>query len=60
MITQQIIYWIMSTFQNIKINGNRFKQINRIRKPRIKAKINFIGRLTRNEGAIMFFIIEKS
>ena len=28
--------------------------------PDLKQKINFIGRLTRNEGATMFFIIEKS
>ena len=28
--------------------------------PDLKQQINLIGRLTRNEGAIMFFIIEKS
>ena len=28
--------------------------------PDLKQKINFIGRLTRNEGATMFFVIEKS
>ena len=28
--------------------------------PDLKQQINFIGRLERNEGATMFFIIEKS
>ena len=28
--------------------------------PDLKQQINFIGRFTRNEGAIIFFIIEKS
>ena len=28
--------------------------------PDLRQQINFIGRLTRNEGSTMFFIIEKS
>ena len=35
------------------------KQIE-LENPDLKQQINLIGRLTRNEGAIMFFIIEKS
>ena len=35
------------------------KQIQ-LENPDLKQKINFIGRLKRNEGAAMFFIIEKS
>ena len=34
------------------------KQIQ-LENPDLKQQINFIGRLTRNEGATMFFIIEK-
>ena len=35
------------------------KQIE-LENPDLKQQINFIGRLERNEGATMFFIIEKS
>ena len=35
------------------------KQIE-LENPDLKQQINFIGRLQRNEGATMFFIIEKS
>ena len=35
------------------------KQIQ-LENPDLKQKINFIGRLKRNEGVAMFFIIEKS
>ena len=35
------------------------KQIE-LKNPDLKQQINFIGRLERNEGATMFFIIEKS
>ena len=35
------------------------KQIE-LENPDLKQQINFIGKLKRNEGAIMFFIIEKS
>ena len=35
------------------------KQIE-LENPDLKQQINFIGRLTRNEGATMFFIIENS
>ena len=45
MITRQAIYWIMNTF--LTLNSD------------LKQQINFIGRLTRNEGKPMFFIIEK-
>ena len=31
-----------------------------LKNPDLKQHINFIGRLTRNEGATVFFIIEKS
>ena len=34
------------------------KQIE-LENPDLKQQINFIGRLTRNKGATMFFIIEK-
>ena len=34
------------------------KQIE-LENPDLKQKINFIGRLERNEGATMFFVIEK-
>ena len=47
-------------FEALQINCNRFKQTDLIRKSWFKAKINFIGGLERNEGATMFFIIEKS
>ena len=45
MITRQAIYWIMNTF--LTLNSD------------LKQQIKFIGRLTRNEGKPMFFIIEK-
>ena len=32
---------------------------NELENPDLKQQINFIGRLERNEGATMFFIIEK-
>ena len=35
------------------------KQIE-LKNPDLKQQINFIGRLERNQGATMFFIIEKS
>ena len=35
------------------------KQIE-LENPDLKQQMNFIGRLERNEGATMFFIIEKS
>ena len=35
------------------------KQIE-LKNPESKQKINFIGRIKKNEGATMFFIIEKS
>ena len=31
-----------------------------LKKPGLKQQINFVGRLERNEGAKMFFIIEKT
>ena len=33
---------------------------NKVEKPDPRQQINFIGKLKRNEGATMFFIIEKS
>ena len=45
MITRQAIYWIMSNF--LTLNSD------------LRQQINLIGRLTRNEGKPMFFIIEK-
>ena len=61
MITRQVIYWIMSTFQNIcnLIAIDLSKQIE-LEHPDLKQQINFIGRTIRNERAQMFFIIEKS
>ena len=61
MITRQVIYWIMSTFQNIYnlIAIDLSKQIE-LEHPDLKQQINFIGRTIRNERAQMFFIIEKS
>ena len=61
MITRQVIYWIMSTFQNIcnLIAIDLSKQIE-LEHPDLKQQINFIGRTIRNERAKMFFIIEKS
>ena len=41
------------------MNCNRLKQIE-LENPDLKQQMNFIGRLERNEGATMFFIIEKS
>ena len=32
---------------------------NELENPDLKQQINFIGRIERNEGATMFFIIEK-
>ena len=61
MNTRQVIYWIMSTFQNIYnlIAIDLSKQIE-LEHPDLKQQINFIGRTIRNERAQMFFIIEKS
>ena len=56
--TQFIRLWIL--FKILQINCNRFKQVNWIRKPWLNKQNNFIGRLERNEGVTMFFIIEKS
>ena len=56
MIKQQVIYWIMNTFQSITIDLS--KQIE-LENPGLKL-FYFIGTLERNEGATMFFIIEKS
>ena len=41
------------------MNCNRLKQIE-LENPDLKQQMNFIGRLERNEGATVFFIIEKS
>ena len=41
------------------IAADSSKQIE-LESPDLKQQINFIGRLERNEGATMFFIIEKS
>ena len=55
---QFIGLWIL--FKTLKSNCKRFKQTNWIRKLWFKTTNNFTGRLERNEGATMFFIIEKS
>ena len=49
--------WIF--FKSLQTNCRRFKQTNWIRKPWFKTNY-FIGKLERNKGAAMFFIIEKS
>ena len=43
----------------IDLSKLKFKQTE-LENPDLKQQINFIGRLKRNEGATMFFIIEKS
>ena len=60
MITRQAICWIMSTFQSItKLFAIDLNKQIELENPDLK-QISFIGRLERNDGATMFFIIEKS
>ena len=47
-------------FKSLQTNCNKFEQKNWIIKPWFKTKNNFIGRLEEDNGATMFFIIEKS
>ena len=54
---QFIRLWIL--FKTLQIATDLRKQIE-LENPDLKQQINFIGRLERNEGATMFFIIEKS
>ena len=52
MITRLVIYSVAILFKEMQINWNRLKQLNSIR-------INFIGIVQEDNGAIMFFKIEK-
>ena len=60
MITRQGIYWIMSTFKTLQKIATDLRKQTESENPDLKQKINFLGRLTRDDGAKMFFIIEKS
>ena len=56
MITRQVVCWISKHYTLITSDLSKQTELeNRD----LKQKINIIGRLPRNEGATMFFIIEK-
>ena len=60
MITQLVIYWIMNTFQSYyKLIAMDLSKKIELENPDLKQQINFIGRLEKDNGAKMFFIIEK-
>ena len=60
MITQLVIYWIMNTFQSCyKLIAMDLSKKIELENPDLKQQINFIGRLEEDNGAKMFFIIEK-
>ena len=50
--------WIL--LKLLQINCNIFKQTNWTRKSWVKTANQFIGKLERDNGAAMLFIIEKS
>ena len=56
MITRQVVYWISKHYT--LITSDLSKQIE-LENRDLKQKINIIRRLPRNEGATIFFIIEK-
>ena len=61
MITQMVIYWIMNIFHNhYKLIAMDLSKQTELENPDLKQQINFIGKLERDEGATMFFIIKKS
>ena len=55
---QIIGLWVL--FKTVQINCNRLSKQIELENPDLKEQINFIGRFERNDGATMFFIIEKS
>ena len=55
MITQLIVYWIWK----IQLNCNSLSKQIGLENPDLKHQIACIGKLEENNGAIMFFIIEK-
>ena len=58
MIIQLVIYWILVIFKkNYKLIAIDLSKQNKLKDPQ---QINFIGNFSRNTGATMFFIIEKS
>ena len=46
--------------KHYKLTATDLGRQTELENPDLKQQINFIGRLKRNEGATMFFIIEKS
>ena len=46
--------------KHYKLIATDLSKQNELENPDLKQQINFIGRFERNEGATMFFIIEKS
>ena len=58
MITQLVIYWILViSKKNYKLIAIDLSKQTKLKDPQ---QINFIGKLLRNIGVTMFFIIEKS
>ena len=58
MIIQLVIYWILVIFKkNYKLIAIDLSKQNKLKD---QQQINFIGNFSRNTGATMFFIIEKS
>ena len=46
--------------KHYKLNATDLSKQIELENPDLKQQINFIGRRERNEGATMFFVIEKS
>ena len=49
----------LQTYEHYKLIAIDLSKRNELQYSDLKRKINFIGRLKRDEGATMFFIIEK-
>ena len=59
-ITQLVIYWITNIYKYYKLIAIDLSKQIEFKNPDLKQEINFIRRLERDDGATMFFIIEKS
>ena len=59
-ITQLVIYWITNIYKYYKLIAIDLSKQIELKNPDLKQEINFIRRLERDDGATMFFIIEKS
>ena len=57
MITQLVICWILVTSKKKKLIAIDLTKQTKLKDPQ---QINFIGKLQKNHGATMFFVIEKS